>query len=313
MELYKSLELEKPQTYHLEGLEIGVTSNCNFRCNYCCAYQRNDNQSLESKEIIRILEELPDLKRVRLSGGEVTLKYDDTLAVVEYCGSRGIQTQLNTNGSLLNPRRIEELEKAGLTTIHISFNYLTAESFAAYYQLPLRTYDRIQDNIRTCSQARFHTVLESLLFTETLPMLNDVHDRVYELGARIHEIQNSIVMPHTGWEGVLKEQEIKEAVDKLIAHRREGMSLYFTCIDRFADKLDFKEQPNVHLTHCIEGKTQLHLHGNGDVIISELCHPVVIGNIYKGLSLKDVYENMPKPLSRFLNELPCPAYDVLYK
>lgn len=59
---YKSLELVKPQTWELEGLEIGVTSNCNFRCDYCCAYKRNDGQGLEGKEIIRILEELPSLK-----------------------------------------------------------------------------------------------------------------------------------------------------------------------------------------------------------------------------------------------------------
>ncbi|WP_425415641.1 radical SAM protein [Paenibacillus oryzae] len=309
---YKSLELEKPAEYQLEGLEIGVTSSCNFRCNYCCAYKRNDGESLAAPEIIRLLEELPDLKRVRLSGGEVTMQYADTLAVVAYCGSRGIQTQLNTNGSLLTPKRIGELEKAGLNAIHISFNYLTAESFAAYYQLPLRFYDRIQDNIRACSETGFHTVLETLLFKGTMNSLNEIHDRVYELGARIHEIQNSIVMPHTGWQGILEERELKEAIHGLIARRREGMSLFFTCIDRFAERLDFKEGPHVHLTHCIEGKTQLHLHGNGDIIISELCHPVVIGNVYRDLSLRTVYQNRPKPLSDFLNKLPCPAYDSLY-
>ncbi|MDF2938296.1 MAG: Fe-S oxidoreductase, partial [Paenibacillaceae bacterium] len=74
---YKSLELVKPERYKLEGLEVGLTSSCNFKCDYCCAYQRNDGESLDGREVIRVLEELPGLKRVRLSGGEVTMKYRD--------------------------------------------------------------------------------------------------------------------------------------------------------------------------------------------------------------------------------------------
>lgn len=88
--------------------------------------------------------------------------------------------------------------------------------------------------------------------------------------------------------------------------------LYFTCMDRFMEALGFREQPGVYFPHCIEGKTQLHLHGNGDILISELCHPVVIGNIYKGTSLKDIYKPMPVELERFLDRQPCPALDALF-
>lgn len=65
---YKALELEKPGIYELEGLEVGVTSNCNFKCDYCCAYQRNDGQCISSKEVKSIIDDIPTLKRVRLSG-----------------------------------------------------------------------------------------------------------------------------------------------------------------------------------------------------------------------------------------------------
>lgn len=65
---YKALELEKPGIYELEGLEVGVTSNCNFKCDYCCAYQRNDGQCIGSKEVKSIIDDIPTLKRVRLSG-----------------------------------------------------------------------------------------------------------------------------------------------------------------------------------------------------------------------------------------------------
>lgn len=309
---YKALELEKPMTWELEGLEIGVTSNCNFRCDYCCAYNRNDGESIDAKEIIRILEDLPSLKRVRLSGGEVTLKYQDCLEVVTYCASRGIQTQLNSNASLFTPERIYEMEEAGLTTIHISFNFTDEEAYTKYYRVHPTVYQKIRENIALFATTKVDTVLETLLFAETQNNMKAISEDVYNLGVRIHEIQNSIVMNHTGWKAIAAQEQLKKAVEDLIAMKHEDTTLYFTCMDRFMDELGFKDQPGVHFAHCIEGKTQLHLHGNGDLLISELCHPVIIGNIYKGTNLKDIYREMPKPLSDFLEKQPCPAREALF-
>lgn len=71
----------------------------------------------------------PHLKRVRLSGGEVTLKYKDCLEIVTYCAAQGIDTQLNTNASLLTEERIIMARDAGLSNIHISYNYTDADSY----------------------------------------------------------------------------------------------------------------------------------------------------------------------------------------
>ncbi|MHA6529714.1 radical SAM protein [Paenibacillus sp. BAC0078] len=309
---YKSLELDKPLTYDLEGLEVGVTSNCNFRCDYCCAYNRNDGQSIKGKEVIRILEDLPNLKRVRLSGGEVTLKFEDCVEIVAYCKSRGIQTQLNSNASLLNADRIEQLEAAGLTTIHISFNFTNAEAFSRYYNIHTSIYDKIRENITMFAKTSVDVVLETLLFSETQDNMQEISEHVYAMGVRTHEIQNSIIMGHTGWKAIAAREQLKNAVNELIANKKEDTTLYFTCMDRFMEKLGFQEKPGVYFPHCIEGKKQLHLHGNGDILISELCHPVIIGNIYNGTSLKDIYTNMPAPLSKFLEKQPCPALTALF-
>lgn len=309
---YKSLELSKPDVYELEGLEVGVTSNCNFRCDYCCAYQRNDGQTLTGKEIIRVLEEIPTLKRVRLSGGEVTLKFQDCLEVVSYCSSRGISTQLNTNASLLTAERIGQLREAGLSNIHISFNFTSAKKFAAYYHLPESVYEKIIENIKLCVEAGLDTVLETLLFTETQNNMKEISEFIYNLGVRTHEIQNGIMMGHTGWNAVSKRDELKRAMTELVELKKEDAVIYLTCMDRFAEALELPLGPGVHLSHCVDGKKQLHLHGNGDVLICELCHPVVIGNIYQGTSLKDIYANKPPQLAEFLEKLPCPALDALF-
>ncbi|MNI99202.1 hypothetical protein D3C73_1582210 [compost metagenome] len=48
------------------------------------------------------------------------------------------------------------------------------------------------------------------------------------------------------------------------------------------------------------------------MLISELCHPVIIGNIYKGTVLKDIFTNMPAPLKDYLDKEPCPALKAIF-
>ncbi|PZT53202.1 radical SAM protein [Paenibacillus silvae] len=309
---YKALELESPGVYELEGLEVGVTSNCNYKCDYCCAYNRDDGECIGSAEVIRIIRDLPHLKRVRLSGGEVTLKYKDCLEIVRYCSAHGIDTQLNTNASLLTEERIIALRAAGLSNIHISFNYTDAESYAAYYRVHPRMYERLEQNIRLCTELGLETVLETLLFEGNQENMQAISDKVYELGVRIHEIQNSIKMPHTDWSQVVSKASLVQSVKALIENKKPDTTLYFTCMDRFADQLNLREQPGVYFSNCVDGTKQLHLHGNGDILICELCHPVVIGNIYKGTSLRDIYKQQPAALTDFLEKRPCPAYDALF-
>lgn len=309
---YKALELEQPGVYELEGLEVGVTSNCNFKCNYCCCYQRNDGQCIDGAEVIRIIDEIPTLKRVRLSGGEVTLKFDDCVQIIAHCTSKGIATQLNSNGSLLNQKRIQQLIDAGLSNIHISFNFTDAQQFAQYYQMNPQIYELIVQNIRLCTAMGLETVLETLLFEGTQYNMQAISDKVYDMGVRIHEIQNSIVMDHLNWKAISTREALVDSVTALINHKQPDTELYFTCMDRFAAQLGLQEQAGVYFSNCVDGKKQLHLHGNGDVLICELCHPVIIGNIYEGTVLKDIYTHQPEPLAHFLEQLPCPAYDALF-
>ncbi|WP_068786569.1 radical SAM protein [Paenibacillus phocaensis] len=307
MNSYKFLELENPTEYRLEALEVGVTSSCNFKCDYCCAYERNDGNSIGGEEVVRILKEAGTIRRVRLSGGEVTLKFQDCLNIVGYCAANGIETQLNSNASLLSPARIDQLANAGLTTLHISFNFTDAASFSRYYGMPESVYHKIRENIAYSTTTAIDTVLETLLFAETEHRLLEIADQVYRLGVRTHEIQNGIEMAHSGWKATTARDSLKKAVQQLIDAKREDSTLYFTCMDRFAEKLGFADQPGVYFSRCIEGRKQLHLHGNGDILISELCYPVVIGNVYRGTSLKDLFTHMPSALKHFLDTEPCPA------
>ncbi len=303
---FKSLELGRKEEFVLTGLEIGLSSNCNFRCDYCCAYNLNDKLFMTAERIIGILEDAPHLTRVKLSGGEVLIYYDECLEVVEYCTSRGLQTQINTNGSLLNEEKLERLEAAGLGCLHYSFNFTDRKEFAAYYKQPEKMFDRIEENIRISAKSEIDTVLESVIFKSTEFSLNDIHHHIHGLGVRKHEIQNGIPIAKNDWEEVLPQDRVEAVIERLIQNRHPDMTMYFSCVDvdpcgTFYPKvMSYLQSGQIHFPSCVEGRNQLHLHSNGDVLICELGHPKVIGSLVDGVRLNELLTNKPQELVDFL-------------
>ena len=92
----------------------------------------------------------------------------------------------------------------------------------------------------------------------------------------------------------------------------ENVEIYFSCVrDNIPKKLfeeikSFaKEKRNVFFPSCIEGKNQLHLHNNGDILICELGCPTVIGNILNGTDLNSILQKPPKKLKEFISNHTC--------
>lgn len=88
--------------------------------------------------------------------------------------------------------------------------------------------------------------------------------------------------------------------------------LYFICMDCFVDLLGLYEQLGVYFFNCVDGIKQLYLYGNGDIFICELCYLVVIGNIYDGILLNEIYVKQLFVLVDFLENWLCFVYDVLF-
>ena len=89
----------------IEYLRISVTDRCNFRCLYCMPVAglqwlpKSDILSYE--EIAQIVRELAPLglRRLRITGGEPTLRPDLNLLIEMLSSIRGIEDlSLSTNG-----------------------------------------------------------------------------------------------------------------------------------------------------------------------------------------------------------------------
>jgi cyclic pyranopterin phosphate synthase len=121
----------------IEYLRISVTDRCNFRCTYCMPLEglpwlpKADILSYE--EIVEIVAQLAPLglRRIRLTGGEPTIRPGLDTLVRQLRSIRGVQDiALSTNGVRL-PELAQPLRDAGLDRINMSADSLRGDRITA--------------------------------------------------------------------------------------------------------------------------------------------------------------------------------------
>lgn len=121
----------------IEYLRISITDRCNFRCLYCMPVAGLDwlpkSDILTYEEITRLVSELAPLglKRIRITGGEPTLRPDIERLVAQLRAVPEIEDlSLSTNGVRL-PSLAQTLRDAGLDRVNISADSLRPERIGA--------------------------------------------------------------------------------------------------------------------------------------------------------------------------------------
>ncbi|XP_041979827.1 GTP 3',8-cyclase, mitochondrial isoform X2 [Aricia agestis] len=150
----KSRELEPPNAdattetlMDLHGrrhdyLRISLTERCNLRCQYCMPAE---GVSLSPRARLLSFAELMRLARVfaalgvgkvRLTGGEPTLRADLEEVVRALRGLPGVRTVAMTSNGLALARRLPALQRAGLTHLNLSLDTLRADRFERMTRRP---------------------------------------------------------------------------------------------------------------------------------------------------------------------------------
>src|SRR6266542_3281112 len=98
------------------------TRRCNLACAYCNEYD-HVSQPVATEEMLRRVDKLADLGTtiITISGGEPML-HPELSRIVRRIDDRGMIATLITNGYLLVPERIRELNRAKLHQLQISID-----------------------------------------------------------------------------------------------------------------------------------------------------------------------------------------------
>jgi cyclic pyranopterin phosphate synthase len=124
------------QDRRVSYLRVSLTDRCNYRCHYCMPeagvelVPKSDVLSFEEIErLVRVFMAL-GVRRVRLTGGEPTVR-KDLVPLVARLGALGLDDlAMTTNGHLL-AGLARPLRDAGLTRLNVSVDTLDAHKFHA--------------------------------------------------------------------------------------------------------------------------------------------------------------------------------------
>jgi len=141
-------------------LRLSLTERCNFRCSYCApAGPDRCDDPLARADLARLVAIFAALgiRRVRLTGGEPTLRKDLLDVVRDVRATPGIEEiALTTNGHLLGALAVP-LRAAGVSRLNVSLDTLDPEKL---HRISGRaaTLDRIVSGIEAAFQAGFDSV-----------------------------------------------------------------------------------------------------------------------------------------------------------
>jgi MoaA/NifB/PqqE/SkfB family radical SAM enzyme len=196
-------------------IDIGTTSSCQCRCVHCCAeaHQGRRGNELDTAEMQRLIDEAAQLGalQVVLSGGEPLLR-KDIIELVRHAHDAGMIIRLNTNGLLLDARRVLNLKKAGLNLCAVSIDDADPETHDQLRSVP-GLYAKALEGIRLLRQ---YNVLSSILTYASKRNVPEGLEKIVDLGRRLGVLSVFIFFPVAvgRWDGafgqVLNAQERKK-------------------------------------------------------------------------------------------------------
>lgn len=120
---------------NINYLRISLTDKCNLRCVYCMPEDmtfRPKAELMQDDEIARLVTLFGTrlgFRKIRLTGGEPTIRTNITDIVRHIANTPGIETVAMTTNGLMLDKLAAPLKEAGLQRVNISIDTLDAEKF----------------------------------------------------------------------------------------------------------------------------------------------------------------------------------------
>lgn len=183
-------------------LYLETTNRCNLPCGTCPrTFEELEPPADMSWELFtRIVDQFPKIERVVLHGVGEPMMVRDLGKMIRYLKDRGTYVLFNTNGTLLNRRKGEELIESGLDELRVSLDAAEPATFKIVRGLDM--FDRIVENVHAFTQMQqekgVQTPRVSLWLTalrETLPQLPAFVRLAHNLGVQEVYLQRMVYFP----------------------------------------------------------------------------------------------------------------------
>ncbi len=213
----------------LQQLRISVTDRCNFRCTYCMPratfgashrfLSRSDMLSFEEIERLTSVLTRLGVEKVRLTGGEPTLRRDVAKLAEKLARIPGLrEVNLTTNGSRLQ-ELAQELKDSGLTRLTVSLDSLDDRVFRAMNDVDFPV-SRVLDGIEAAQKAGFTNLKVNTVVKRGLNDggILDIAHHFRGTGVVVRFIEFMDVGASNGWrmQDVVTAEEILRLIDSAL-------------------------------------------------------------------------------------------------
>ncbi|XP_022147173.1 GTP 3',8-cyclase, mitochondrial [Momordica charantia] len=143
-------------------LRISLTERCNLRCQYCMPAEGVDLTSspklLTRNEILRLanLFVSSGVNKIRLTGGEPTIRKDIEDICLELSNLKGLKTLAMTTNGIVLARKLPKLKECGLTSINISLDTLVPEKFE--FMTRRKGHEKVMESINAAIDLGYNPV-----------------------------------------------------------------------------------------------------------------------------------------------------------
>lgn len=159
---------------NLLSVDIYITDKCQCNCEHCYNVGNRSNKSMlnQKKKITlsQIKKSLSDAEElgainITLLGGEPLLS-EDLFKIVSFAKRNKLTTFINTNGEYLTKDRIIDLKKSGLTTVHMSLDFMDGRHDLFRNRKGL--YKKVINNIELCKKLGMDVLISSVVTSERI-------------------------------------------------------------------------------------------------------------------------------------------------
>ena len=148
IELYRFLKITNSNMPLPLWIYLEPTTKCNFNCITCSRTSLSPsrlNKSLSFNNFKYIINEIPSLKTIHLQGLGEPLLTQDIWKIAKFAKAKGIKLTTTINGSLINPKNIDNLLKY-FSGIGISLDSINEKNYNTIR--PGGNYKQIMENIQ---------------------------------------------------------------------------------------------------------------------------------------------------------------------
>lgn len=318
-------------------VQFDITNRCNNNC-LCCwnnsplLGEPTEEKRLESEYelpfdlIKRTIDELKDMgtKTLFFAGGGEPFIHHQIMQILRYVKENNMRIFINTNFTLIDKQRAEEIVNLKIDLIHVSLLAGTAKTYALVHSNKTEvTFYKIKELLQYIAQLKKeksqhlynplpHINLYYVIFNTNYQDIDKMVDLALEVKADSIEFTPVDVIPHkTDILLLNKEQIAKVSKDVNTQLKRlekynehEPVKTYITQCENFLKRiaspiaLEGKYESEVITKQpCYVGWLFARINANGEVNPCLKAHRISIGNIYKQ-SFKEIWHSHEEQLFR---------------